>query len=67
MIDQPHGCFTRNASAAQPIDVGDAQTVKTQMRHLDFDEELLPPSRWLEWEFNGEPPVRVADELEPRT
>lgn len=51
MIHQPHGSFTRNVGAAQTIDVGNAQAVKTEMRLFDLGEELLPPARWLEREF----------------
>jgi hypothetical protein len=28
--------------------------VKTQMRHVDFNEKMLPAARRLEWNFNGE-------------
>jgi hypothetical protein len=52
MIDQPHGRFARHTGAAQPVDVGDAQAVKTQMRFTDFDNKLLPPARRLKRKFN---------------
>ena len=54
MIDEPHGRFTRHTGATQAIDVGDTQAVKTQMWLVDFDEQLLPPARRLEWKFHRE-------------
>jgi len=47
MVDQSHRRFTRNASAPQPVHIGDTQTVKTKVRLLDLDEELLPSARRL--------------------
>jgi hypothetical protein len=61
MIHQPHRRFTRHTGAAQTVDVRNAQAVKTQMRLFDFDEELLPPPRRLEWKFDGEVPLGLAD------
>lgn len=54
MIDQTHGGLTRNSGATQPVDVGDAEAVETDVGHLDLNEELLPPPRRLEGEFHGE-------------
>jgi hypothetical protein len=31
----------------QPVDVGDAQTMKAQVGQLESDEKLLPAARWL--------------------
>ena len=54
VIDQTHGRLTRHARAPQPIDVGNAQAMESQMRFLDLDKKLLPPPRRLEWKFHGE-------------
>lgn len=54
VIDQAHGGLTRNPGTAQPVHIGDAEAVETEVRHLDLDEELLPSSRRLEREFHGE-------------
>src|SRR5262245_16145821 len=37
------------------------------MRLLDFDEELLPPPRWLEWEIESELPIGFTNAQEQRT
>jgi hypothetical protein len=66
MIHQSHGRLTRHAGAAQTVDVGDAQAMKTQVRHADPDKELLPPARRLKWEFNGEFLSRLADAFKQR-
>ena len=54
MIHQPHGRFARHPDPPQPVDVGDAQAVKRQVRFLDLDEKLLPAPRWLERKFQRE-------------
>src|SRR5471032_2575111 len=61
MIDQPHGRFTRHTGAAQTVDIGDAQTVESQVRLFDLDKELLPTARRLKWKFNGEFLSGLAD------
>lgn len=67
VIDQTHRRFTRHTGAAQTIDVGDAQAVKTQMRFFDLDKKLLPSPRRLKRKFNGEFLFRLADAFKPRT
>jgi hypothetical protein len=53
MIDQAHRCFAWHFRPTEPIDIGNAQAMKAKMWLLDFDEELLPTTRGLEWKFQG--------------
>ena len=53
MIDQAHGGFARNTGPAQPIHVGHAKAVETEVWNLDLGEELLPSPRRLEREFHA--------------
>ena len=67
MVDQTHRRFAGNTGAAKTVDVGDAQAVKTQMRLFDFDEELLPATRRLKWEFHRELFLGLADIFKQRS
>ncbi len=51
MIHQSHRDFLWHARTSKAVDVGDAKAVKTEMWLSNFDEELLPPPRGLEWEL----------------
>ena len=48
VINQPHGGFAGDKDAAQAVQVGHAEAMKAEVRHLDLDEELLPPPRGLD-------------------
>ena len=67
VIDQTHGRLTRHARATQPVDIGNAQAMESQMRFLDLNEKLLPPPRRLKWEFDGKFLFRFADAFQQRT
>lgn len=44
MVDQSYRRFARDASAPEPVHIGNAQAVETKVCFLDLDEELLPPA-----------------------
>ena len=66
MIYQPHRRFAGNPGTAQPVDVGNAQTVETQMRLFDLDKELLPAARRLKGKFDREFLFGLADAFKQR-
>ena len=63
VIDEAHRRLTRDPSTTEPIDVRDAQTVIAHMRFFDFDEKLTQATGRLEWEFHGEFPPCIPDDL----
>ena len=67
VIDQAHRRFTRHTGTAEAVDVGDAQAVKSQVRLVDLDKKLLPPTRRLKRKFNGEFLFRLADTFQQGT
>jgi len=46
--------FARHSSPAQAINVRDPQAMKAKVRLFDFNEELLPSPRRLEWKLHRE-------------
>ena len=54
MVDHAHRRLPRDSRTAEPIYVGDAEAVETEVRELQLDEELLPPSGRLKREIHGE-------------
>ena len=55
MVDQPHRGFPWNSRTPQSIHIGNPEAVEAEVRHLNFDEKLLPPPGRLERKVQGEP------------
>jgi len=49
MVYEAHRNFVRYTRPPQPVDIGHAQAMETQMFLFDFDDELLPSARRLKW------------------
>ncbi len=61
-----HKSLKWNHGTTQPIHVGHAKAVEAELRHLDLDEELLPPPRGLERELHGEFLLGLGNLLQER-